>query len=244
MQRFLLVANVLALLGLAAVEVTWAGFGGMPLMARATPPQTAATVSTSPSSSKIAVFNMAAIMKDYAKAKFQVYELNEEKRKLSVDLRQKQETCVKLKRDIESEQDKTRKEELQDQQKELSREIEDVERQMNKQLSEKASVVIRELYDEIKAEVDQIAEKNGYDIVFTYPDATTPEDFKSTYVKELKLKPPAAQPFFVAKHADLTETILQELNSKHPAPPVPQGMPLGIPQKPAIVPPLKPPSVE
>ena len=35
-------------------------------------------------------------------------------------------------------------------------------------------------------------------------------------VKELKLKPPAAQPFFVAKHVDLTGVVVQTLNAWFP----------------------------
>ena len=52
--------------------------------------------------------------------------------------------------------------------------------------------------------VDKTAEMNGYHIVFAYPDAVTPEELKSPYIKELKLKPPAAQPFYVAPHVDMT----------------------------------------
>jgi hypothetical protein len=44
-------------------------------------------------------------------------------------------------------------------------------------------------------------------------------------LKELKLKPPAAQPFFVARHIDLTGVIVETLNKWYPAPAVPDTPP-------------------
>jgi hypothetical protein len=68
----------------------------------------------------------------------------------------------------------------------------------------------------MKAVVDKIAELNGYHIIFAYPDAVTPEELASGYIKELKLKPPAAQPFFVAPHADITAVVVKTLNVWYP----------------------------
>ena len=104
---------------------------------------------------------------------------------------------------------------------ELSRKIQDQESTVNKTLNDEASAIISKLYDQIKTVVDKTAEMNGYHIVFAYPDAVTAEEMNSAMVKELKLKPPAAQPFFVAKHVDLTGVVVQTLNAWYPAPAVP-----------------------
>ena len=64
--------------------------------------------------------------------------------------------------------------------------------------------------------VDKTAEMNGYHIVFAYPDAVTEKEINDPMVKELELKPPAAQPFFVAKHVDLTGVVVQTLNAWFP----------------------------
>ena len=98
----------------------------------------------------------------------------------------------------------------------LARIIEDEDRKINKQLNDDASKVISELYDKMKRCVDKTAEMNGYHIVFAYPDAVTAEEMKSPYIKELKLKPPAAQPFYVAPHADITGTLVKTLNAWYP----------------------------
>ena len=86
----------------------------------------------------------------------------------------------------------------------MSRKIEDEDRKINKALNDEASAIISKLYDQIKTVVDKTAEMNGYHIVFAYPDAVTAKEMNDPMIKELKLKPPAAQPFFVAKHVDMT----------------------------------------
>src|SRR5262245_31016142 len=108
---------------------------------------------------------------------------------------------------------------------ELARAIEDKDREINKVLNDDASSIISQLYDDIKTVVDKTAEMNQYHIVFAYPDAVTPEEMKNPMVKELKLKPPAAQPFYVAKHVDVTGVVIQTLNAWYPSPQVPADAP-------------------
>ena len=107
----------------------------------------------------------------------------------------------------------------------LSRQIQDKDAEVTKMVNDDASVIISQLYDDIKTVVDKTAEMNGYHIVFAYPDAVTKEELNSAMVKELKLKPPAAQPFYVARHVDLTGIVIQTLNAWNPAPPVPAEQP-------------------
>jgi Skp family chaperone for outer membrane proteins len=210
-----------------------AGFGGMLLMmasAKTQQPVAAPPPANQPVQSftrpTVAVFNMAYVMREYGKAKYQVYLLQEEKKKLSVDLVELRGRTMKLNSDMQQVQDPKMKEQLAIQQRELVRQYEDKERDVNKQLNEKSSVIISQLYDEIKSVVDKTAETNGYHIVFAYPDATTPEEMKSTYIKELKLKPPAAQPFYVARQVDISGVVIQTLNLWYPSPPVPTQPPV------------------
>jgi Skp family chaperone for outer membrane proteins len=212
-----------------------ASFGGMLLLIATSQAQqpgasTPAAQPTQPTSRPtIAVFNMATVMREYGKAKYQVYLLNEERKNLSVDLVDKRGRYVKLTQEIQQSQDPKVKDQLSIQQRDLTRQIEDKDREIQKQLNEKSNVVIATLYDEIKTVVDKTAEMNGYHIVFAYPDASTAEEMKSPYVKELKLKPPAAQPFYVARQVDITGVVIQTLNTWYPAPPVPAQPPVQNP---------------
>src|SRR5205823_6981089 len=105
------------------------------------------------------------------------------------------------------------------------RRSEDEIQKINEMRNGDASKIISDLYDDIKKVVDATAEMNGYHVVFAYPDAVTDEEKKNPFLKELKLKPPAAQPFYVARHVDLTGIVIQTLNAWNPAPPVPAEQP-------------------
>ena len=110
----------------------------------------------------------------------------------------------------------------------LARQIEDEDRKINKQLNDDASAIIADLYDKMKAVVDKTAEMNGYHIVFAYPDAVTAEELANPYLKELKLKPPAAQPFFVDPKADLTAVVVKTLNAWYPPVDPKTGQPVDV----------------
>lgn len=225
------------------------GFGGMVYLAggiNAQPPgappagapPAAGTPQTRPT---IAVFNMAAVMRDYGKAKYQVYTLNQKRLQMSGELIKHRDSYIKLQQDMQKQPDPKVKEGMSVQMLDLARKIEDEDRKINKMLNDDASNIISSLYDDIKKVVDATAEMNGYHIVFAFPDAVTDEEKRNPFLKELKLKPPAAQPFFVSRHVDLTGIVIDTLNKWNPAPPVPAeaaqpqpgaqpgGVPTGVP---------------
>jgi Skp family chaperone for outer membrane proteins len=217
--------------------MAWVGFGALLLLvasAHSQPPGGAPAPGVQPVQQSmrptIAVFNMAAVMKDYGKAKYKVWELNEEKKKLTIELVELKGRIQKIQGDVVNVQDPAAKERMVKEQREYVRIYEDKDREITKQLNDKASAIISSLYDDIKLVVDKTAEMNGYHIVFAYPDATNAEEMKTAYVKELKLKPPAAQPFYVAKQVDITNVVVQTLNTWYTAPAVPATPPAPPPQ--------------
>ncbi|VTU00837.1 hypothetical protein : : OmpH [Gemmataceae bacterium] len=223
------------------------GFGGMLLLASgsqaqapaAQPPagQPAPAAGARPT---VAVFNMAAVMRDYGKAKYQVAMLNKKRNEMSKDLMAWRAEYIKLQQETQNPATAAPvREEKGKRMVDLARQIEDRDREVNKSLNEDATKIISQLYDDIKTVVDKTAEMNGYTLVFAYPDAVTKEEQDSAMVKELKLKPPAASPFYVAKHVDLTGVIIQTLNAWYPSPavpadaqvpPQPSPAPMGQPQ--------------
>jgi Skp family chaperone for outer membrane proteins len=172
----------------------------------------------------IAVFNMAAVMRDYGKAKYQVAMLNKKRTEMSKDLFAWRAEYIKLQEDVQKTADANLKEAMAKKMLSLARQIEDKDREVNKALNDDATAIISQLYDDIKTVVDKTAEMNGYHIVFAYPDAVTKEEMNSAMVKELKLKPPAATPFYVAKHVDLTGVVIQTLNAWYPSPALPKEL--------------------
>jgi Skp family chaperone for outer membrane proteins len=213
-----------------------AGLGGMLLLAGSSqgqgpggagaPPGAGAAPSTGPRP-VIAVFNMAAVMREFGQAKYQVHILNEKRKSLSTQVVAWRAEYVKYQEELPKQQVPSIRDDYAKKMLELSRKIQDQEATINKTLNDEASAIISKLYDQIKTVVDKTAEMNGYHIVFAYPDAVTDKEINDPMVKELKLKPPAAQPFFVAKHVDLTPVVVQTLNNWFP-PVDAQGKPVDV----------------
>lgn len=176
------------------------------------PPAGAPAPATRPT---VAVFNMAGVMRDFGQAKYQVHLLNVKKNDMSKQLLAWRGEYIQIQQDIQKAgpNGPPDKEAKVQRMLALSRAIEDEDRKINKQLNDDASKIIGDLYDKIKMVVDKTAEMNGYHVVFAYPDAVTAEEMNSPYIKELKLKPPAAQPFYVAPHADITGIVVRTLNT-------------------------------
>jgi len=196
------VAGMLSLSGAATAQP---GAPGAP--PAAAPPATRPT---------IAVFNMAAVMRDFGQAKYQVYLLNNKKMEMSKKLLVLRAEYVQIQTDLQKNPNPPDKDAKGQRMLAIAREVEDEDRKISKQLNDDASAIIGDLYDRMKTVVDKTAEMNGYHIVFAYPDAVTAEEMKSPYIKELKLKPPAAQPFYVAAHADITGVVVKTLNAWYP----------------------------
>jgi Skp family chaperone for outer membrane proteins len=201
------VAGMMFLAGVAYTQQPGMPPGGAPPAATATPAPTRPTV---------AVFNMAAVMRDFHQAKYQVHLLNLRKIELSKKLLDMRSEYVGHDQDLRKNPNHPEKDAKQARMLVLMRAIEDEDRNINKTLNDSASLIISDLYDKMKAVVDKTAQLNGYHIVFAYPDAVTEEERKNPYIKELKLKPPAAQPFYVAPHADITALMVQTLNHWYP----------------------------
>lgn len=167
---------------------------------------------------RVAVFNVAKVMKDYQKWQYYAKVMNEKRTTAAAGL-------GKLRSEIADLQDKIQKDPVQAQKEantkillDKQRNFEDQERQMRKQLDEESATHLRTLFEEIKACVKACVEANGYELVFAYPDATTAEEQSSPLYYDLKLRPSAAMPFYVAPSADMTEILVATLNKHFPAP--------------------------
>ncbi len=191
-------------------------FAGVAYTQPGAPPVGAPPSAPAPTRPTIAVFNMAAVMREFGQAKYQVWVLNKEKTKMSENLLKMRGEYIQITQDLQKVPNAPDKDAKEARRLQLVRAIEDEDRRINKTLNESASSIISGLYDKMKVVVDKTAEMNGYHIVFAYPDAVSAEELKSPYIKELKLKPPAAQPFYVAPHADITAVIVQTLNKWYP----------------------------
>ncbi|MBX9584857.1 MAG: OmpH family outer membrane protein [Gemmataceae bacterium] len=169
-----------------------------------------------PGGPAVAVFNMAAVMRDFGKAKYNVHVLAKKRDVMTADLKGWRAEYAKMQEEFNFANDPTAKEAIRQEMTELHRKIEEESRKIDKVLNDEASTTITKLYSDIKGVVDATAAAGGYRLVLAYPDAVTDEEKRNPYLHELKLKPPAAQPFYVHPDVDVTAEVTRRLNAAHP----------------------------
>lgn len=170
-----------------------------------------------PERPKVAVFNMAAVLSEFQSVKYHVWQLRNKQIELSKQLMSLRAESTKIQTTLKGNPNHPRKEELNDQLRELARRIEDEERKIDKQLNEQADNIITEIHDRIQIVADKLGAINDYHVVLSYCDAVTPSERKKVSNKERRLKQWAANSFYVAPHADMTEMMIKILNAWYPA---------------------------
>lgn len=187
----------------------------------------------------VAVFNMAAVMRDFGKAKYHVHLLSKKRDVMSAELIRWRAEYTKLQDDSTFSKDPTAKEAIRQEMTDLHRKIEDESRKVDKALNDEASATITQLYTDIKGVVDATAAAGGYRLILAYPDAVSDEEKRNPYIHELKLKPSAALPFYVHPEADVTAEVTRRLNAEHP-PLDDKGQKVDVSRLPAAAPPARP----
>ncbi len=207
MNRTFVYLVAVACLGVAAPLATaQAPAGATPAAAAAKP------------TGRVAVFNVAKVMRDYKKWQHYAGVMNQKRVAASADL-------GKLRNEIAEMQKQMQAETLTDKQEAIAkaaivkqREFEDKEKMYRKALDEESAGYLRNLYSEIQQCVKAIVDMNGFDIVMAYPDAVSQEELSSPLYYDLKLRPQAAMPFYVSPAADMTDPLIATLNNSFPAP--------------------------
>jgi hypothetical protein len=166
---------------------------------------------------KTGYFNMAKVMREYRRAKTAVDRLNVRKERLSANIVGMKAMHVDLQAAARNATGPGRKEAAAEELFLLARQIEDMDRSLLKILNNSASVIIAELYDELHAVAAQVARDNGLTALLAYPDAVTAEEMENPLIKELKLKPPALQPFYLDASLEYSNEIIRRLNEKYDA---------------------------
>jgi Skp family chaperone for outer membrane proteins len=201
-------AGLLALGGVIAIATT----------GRADPPSGGTASQTQ--RSKIALINIAKVLKEYKRANVQGKEIAE-KRKQYLDQVNALRNAIndKNKQIADPKTLQAQKESLQKEMVGLQRQIEDIDRVAQKELTELSNNTIVKVYNEIQETTKAFADAYGFELILAYPDATTPTEANSPVVAQLKLQTPALMPFY-HKNVDITDSVIKALNDRYPAPEV------------------------
>lgn len=163
-------------------------------------------------------FNMAKVMRDSRKAKTAVERLNARRERLAANLVGVRNMYTDLRAVAQKPTTGAKKkDETTEDMRMLARQIEDTDRALGKMLNERASAIIVEIYDDIRAVTTAVAQESGLVALLAFPDAVTREEAENPLIKELKLKPPALQPFYLDPSVDYSDEIVRRLNDKFAA---------------------------
>jgi len=210
---------------------------GLPLFAQAPAPGATNPAAAKPAPGRVSVFNVAKVMKDYKRWQHFAKVMNDKRTAASADLVKLRNTIAELQNKMQAESIKAKQEEIARNITEVQRQFEDKEKAYRKALDEESAGYLRNLFAEIQQCVKAIVEAIGYDIVFAYPDAITADELSSPMYYDLKLRPPAAQPFYVSPNVDMTEVLIATLNQNFPPP---AGTPAAATPAPGATPPATP----
>jgi Skp family chaperone for outer membrane proteins len=105
----------------------------------------------------------------------------------------------------------------------LQRQLQDLDNEARKVISKDQSDIAVQIFREIEQVINAVAATNNFDLVLSFPDSTTKDDFYSPDNVVRKLASQAAIPLYFKKHIDLTDAVITTLNASFPAPTTPPG---------------------
>ena len=193
--------------------------------AQAPAPAPAPAVAAAPTRTdkpRVAIFNVAKVMKDFKKWQYWSATMQNKRFDAQMELMRLRAEVMDLQKKVETEVQQKVKEELGLKLVARQREFEDKEANARKALDVESSQLLKTMYTEIQTAVKAIVESNGYDVVFTHIDATTPEEMQSPMLIDMKMRPNGAVPFYVSNSVDISKVLVDTLNANFSAPgPIP-----------------------
>lgn len=168
---------------------------------------------------KVAVFNVAKVMRNYEKWQYFAKVMNDRRIDAAKQLGSLRNEIADLQAKAQNPATpQSEKEQIAQTLVGKQREFEDRERQARKTLDDESAAHLKQLYSEIQQAVRAIVDTNGFDLVMAYPDAVTDEEKSSPVYYDLKLRPQAAMPFHVSPSCDMTDVLVLTLNKNFPPP--------------------------
>ena len=164
---------------------------------------------------KTGYFNMAKVMREHRRVKTSVEQLAARRERISANARGLRAMFLDLQVALLKAADPAQRAERERDLKAIGQQTEAADREVQKLLNGQASIIIVELYDEIHAATVELAREHGLTAVLAFPDAVTQQEIENPQIKELKLKPPAAQPFYLDPSVDYTDELIRRLNRKY-----------------------------
>jgi Skp family chaperone for outer membrane proteins len=178
-----------------------------------------------PLQTRIAVVNLAQVIKNYNKYKQFELDIKQQSQQIQHDLDTKKAQVLGDQKELENPQlAADRRGQLEHHMKALQREMQDSVEEAKQRISQQEFTQLVQTYKEIKDAVDRFARAYGIELIMQYSDAVGSEVYAQGHFQH-KLANRACIPMYIAPGMDITDQVTNMLNQNlaSNAAPVPRG---------------------
>lgn len=170
---------------------------------------------------RVAVLNINKVLKNFNKAQQLNTMISGKVNSYGMQINAKRDEAAKLQAEGQKTIDPAQAEQIKKRLTQLEREMQDLDAEARKDVGAQQGTIAVGIYRDIEGVVQRVAVANGFDLVLSYPDATTESDLYSQPNVVRKLASQAAIPLFYKPHIDISDAVVQTLNATFPvaAPP-------------------------
>jgi Skp family chaperone for outer membrane proteins len=211
------IALATGLTALCAVGA-WAGWAAAQQPGGRPPIQQASASAPAPApGTRVAVVNINTVLKNYQKAQALNNAIKQKVQGYATAMNQKRDEITRLQAELTKPTTTApQKEQYEKQVVNLQRALQDIDNEARKVISKEQGDIAVNLFREIEGVVKAVATTNNFDLVLSYPDATTDAELYSQDNVVRKLAAQAAIPLFHRPHIDITNAVVQTLNATYP----------------------------
>ena len=165
---------------------------------------------------RIALLNLAYVIKNYKKFETFQSEIKAEFKNYEARAQAKQTQAEQVAKHLQDPKTTAEQREADDKMiKQLKREIEDLNAEAKSALGKKQDEQLVILYREIQDAAQRYAMAHNFEAVFHYQDATTQQDYYSPYMIARKVQSPSLMPIYQAPGLDISYEIVMALNAAY-----------------------------
>jgi Skp family chaperone for outer membrane proteins len=188
------------------------------------PASASAPASPAMPATRVAVVNINSVLKNYNKAQYLNSSIKSEVQNYATTMNKIKEEIAKRQAEVAKpgitppDRERMEKEVVA-----FQRQLQDLDNDARKKITAKQGDIAVQIFREIETVVDAVAKTNNFDLVLSYPDATTKDEMYVTDNVVRKLASQAAIPLYYKPHVDLTAAVITTLNASFPAPTAPSA---------------------
>ena len=161
---------------------------------------------------RIAFVNVAEVLKGYKKANMDGDKITESRKTYFDAITEHRNRMNEINQELQKDIDARTKDELIAKMTKLQRKIEDIDRNAQKELGDMSNQAVVDVYKSINSVIADLAKERDLDCVQIFPGPASDTPITAP-IAHLVLQTPASYPIYLRKELNLTEEVIERLNS-------------------------------